>query len=88
VTYQDLHSTFDNSVRDAIRRGAAENEVPKHEERFTGAWRRMNTLRRRYEGWRKGDDIEDCTHQQRYGASCKIRLRSCIRTLGLVTENS
>jgi len=69
VTYQDCHWTFDNSVRDAIRRGAAENEVQKHEERFTGARRRMNTLRRRYERWCKSDDIEDCTHQQRYGAS-------------------
>jgi len=29
VTYQDRHSTFNNSVRDAIRRGAAENEVQK-----------------------------------------------------------
>ena len=27
VTYQDRHSIFNNSVRDAIRRGAAENEV-------------------------------------------------------------
>ena len=27
VTYQDRHSTFNNSVRDAIRRGAAENVV-------------------------------------------------------------
>ena len=27
VTYQDRHSTFNNSVRDAIRRGAAE---PSH----------------------------------------------------------
>jgi len=34
VTYQDRHSTFNNSVRDAIRRGAAENEVPKHEEKY------------------------------------------------------
>jgi len=33
-TYQDRHSTFDNSVRDAIRRGAAENEVQKHEEKL------------------------------------------------------
>jgi len=33
VTYQDRHSTFDNSVRVAIRRGAAENEVQKHEEK-------------------------------------------------------
>jgi len=65
VTYQDCHSTFDNSVRDAIRRGAAENEVPKHEEKLTGAWRQMSTLRRRYARWCKGDDIEDCTHKQR-----------------------
>ena len=33
VTDQDRHSTLNNSVRDAIRRGAAENEVEKHEER-------------------------------------------------------
>ena len=31
VTYQDHHSTFNNGVRDAIRREAAENEVLKHE---------------------------------------------------------
>jgi len=30
ITYQDRHSTFNNSVRDAILRGAAENEVQKH----------------------------------------------------------
>jgi len=60
VTYQDHHSTFDN-VRDAIRKGAAENEVQKHEEKLTGAWRQMSTLRQRYEKWCNGDDIEDCT---------------------------
>ena len=27
VTYQNCHSTFNNSVRDAIRRGAEENEM-------------------------------------------------------------
>ena len=32
VTYQDRHSTFNN----AIQRGAAKNEVPKHEEKLTG----------------------------------------------------
>jgi len=48
VTYQDCHSTFNSIVRDAIRRGAAENEVQKHEERLTGAWRQMSTLRQRY----------------------------------------
>ena len=46
VTYQDRHSTFNNSMRDAIRRGAAEDEVPKHEEKLTCAWRQMSTLRR------------------------------------------
>ena len=56
VTHQDRHSTFNNSVKDAIRRGAAENEVPKPED--TGVWRQMNTLRLRYENWCKGDDIE------------------------------
>ena len=39
VTYQNCHSAFDNSVGDAIRKGAAENEVQKHEEKLTGAWR-------------------------------------------------
>ena len=38
VMYQDPHSTFDNSVGDANRRGAAENEVQKHEERLASAW--------------------------------------------------
>jgi len=59
-------SSFDISfsVRDTIQRGAAENEVQKHEERFTGAWRQMSTFRRRCEKWCKGDDIEDCTHKQ------------------------
>ena len=39
VTYEDRHSTFNNSVRDAIQRGAGENEVPEHEEKLTGVWR-------------------------------------------------
>jgi len=43
--------------------------VQKHEEKLTGAWRQRSTLRRRYEKWCKGDDIEDCTHKQRYEAS-------------------
>ena len=69
ITYQDRHSTINNSLRDAIRRGAAENEVQKHQERLTGAWKQMSTLRRQYGRWFKGDDIEDCTHKQRYEAS-------------------
>ena len=63
VIYQDHHSTFNDSMRDAIRRGAAENEVQKHEEKLKGVFRQMSTLRRRYEKWCKGDDIGDCTHK-------------------------
>ena len=37
-------------MRDAIRRGAAENEVPKHEERLTDALRQMSI---------SGDDMKD-----------------------------
>ena len=44
VTYQDRHSTFNNCVRDAIRRGAAENEVQKHDKKLTGAWRQISTV--------------------------------------------
>jgi len=66
VIYQDRHSTFNNSMKDEIRRVAAENEVPKHEEKLTGVWRQMSTPRRQYERWRKGDDIEDCTREQQY----------------------
>jgi len=69
VTYQDRDSTFNISVRDAIRRGAAENEVQRHEEKLTGVWRQMSAFRRRYEQWCKGDDIEECTHKQRYEKS-------------------
>ena len=43
--------------------------MQKHEEKLTGAWRQMSTLRRRYEKWCKGDEIEDCTHKQRYEES-------------------
>jgi len=31
----------------------------------------MSTLRRRYGKWCKGDDIEDCTHKQRFETSCQ-----------------
>jgi len=91
VTYQDLYSTFNNIVRDAIRRGVAENEVPKHEERLTGAWGQMSLLRQRYEKWCKGDDIEDSMIAQTSNDMrhrTKAWWRSCGRTLGLMTENS
>jgi len=59
VTYQDRHSTLNNSVRDAIRRGAAsvENEVPKYEERLKGAWRQV--LGDKWAHWYSGDDMKD-----------------------------
>jgi len=42
VTYQHRHLTFDNSVRDAIWREAAENTVQTNEEESeTRFWRRM-----------------------------------------------
>ena len=57
LTYHDRHSTLNNGVRDAIRRGAVENEVQKREEKLTGVWRQMSTLRRRREKWCKGDAV-------------------------------
>jgi len=77
VTYQDRDSTFNNSVRDAKRRGSEDNEVPKHEKKLTGAWKQMSTLRRQYEKWYKGDDIEDCTHKQLY----EISYQSMVKVL-------
>jgi len=81
-------------VKDAIRRGAAENEVQKYQKKLTGAWRQISELRRRCEKWCKGDDIEDCTHKQPYEESYqsmvkvlqqntwiddRIFLKSCVR---------
>jgi len=74
VTYQDRHSTFNYSVRDAM---AAGNEVQKHEERLTVAWKQMSTLRRRYKKWCKGNDIEDCIHKQR----CEASYQSIVKVL-------
>ena len=41
--------------------------IQKHEEKLTGVCRQMSTLRRRFEKWCKGDDIEDCTHKKTAG---------------------
>jgi len=46
-------------MRDAMRRGAEENEVPNHEEKLTGVWRQTSTIKQRYEKWCKDDNIED-----------------------------
>ena len=74
VTYQDRYATFNNSVRDAIRRGAAENEVQKHEEKLAGAWRQISTLRRRYEIWCKGHKDETQSLHYFFKSDNKIRL--------------
>ena len=57
--------------------------MPKHEERHTGSWRQMSTLRRRYERWCKGDDIEDCTHKQRYETSYQSMMMMIALVKGL-----
>ena len=62
-------------MRDATRRGAAENDVQKHNERLAGAWRQMSTLRRRYKRVCKGDDVEDCTHKQRLEVSYQSMIK-------------
>ena len=49
MSYEDHKATWNNGVRKAIRRGAAENEVQKHRELMTGAWKKISTQRRRFE---------------------------------------
>ena len=49
MSYEDRTATWNNGVRKAIRRGAAENEVQKHRELMTGAWKNISTQRRRFE---------------------------------------
>jgi len=39
INNQDRHLTFNDRVGGAIRRGAAEKEVPKHEEKLIGVWK-------------------------------------------------
>ena len=70
-------------MRDAKRRGPAENEVQKHEEKLTGVRRQMSTLRRRYEKWCKGDYISyqsmvKVLQQNTWNDDRKF-LKSCVR---------
>jgi len=37
--YEDRKSTWNSGVQKAIRRGSAEEEVRKHRDRLTGAWK-------------------------------------------------
>ena len=47
VSYEDRKSTWNSGVRKAIRRGSAEQEVRKHRDRVTGAWKQISKQRRR-----------------------------------------
>jgi hypothetical protein len=49
INYEDRKAAWNNSVRKAIRRGAAENEVQEHREQMTGDWRQISTQRRRFD---------------------------------------
>ena len=49
VSYEDRKTTWNKGARKVIRRGAAENEVQKHRELMTGAWKKISTQRRRFE---------------------------------------
>ena len=47
VSYKDRKSTRNCGVWKAIRRGSAEEEVRKHRDRVTGAWKQISKQRRR-----------------------------------------
>jgi len=42
VSYEDQKSTWNSGVRKAIRQGSAEEEVRKHRDRVTGAWKQIS----------------------------------------------
>jgi len=45
VRYEDRKSTWNSGVRKVIRRGSAEEEVRKHRDRVTGAWKQISKQR-------------------------------------------
>jgi len=47
VSCKDGMSTWNSGVRKAMRRGAAEEEVRKHWDRVTGAWKQISKQRQR-----------------------------------------
>ena len=47
MSYEDGKSTWNSGVRKAIRRGSAEEEVRKHRDRVTEAWKQFSKQRRR-----------------------------------------
>jgi len=46
VSYEDRKSMWNSGVRKAITRGSAEEEVRKHQDRVTGAWKQISKQRR------------------------------------------
>jgi len=46
VSYEDQKSTWNGGVRKIIRRRSAEEEVRKHRDRVTGAWKQISKQRR------------------------------------------
>ena len=47
MSYEDRKSTWNSGVQKAIRRGSVEEEVHKHRDRVTGAWKQISKQRRR-----------------------------------------
>ena len=46
MSHEDRKSTWNSRVWKAIRRGSAEEEVRKHRDRVTGAWKQTSKQRR------------------------------------------
>jgi len=46
VSYKDRKSTWNSGVLKAIRRRSAQEEVRKHQDRVTGAWKQISKQRR------------------------------------------
>jgi len=47
VSFEDRKSTWISGVQKAIRRGSAEEQVRKHRDRVTGAWKQISIQRQR-----------------------------------------
>ena len=47
MSYENRKSTWNNGVHKAIRRGSAEEEVRKHQDRLTRAWEQISKQERR-----------------------------------------
>ena len=47
MSYGDRKSTWNSGVPKVMRRGSAEEEVRKHRDRVTGAWKQISKQRRR-----------------------------------------